>query len=870
MPIAGKLSFALAALAAAMTGLAQTESAFHDDFESQAASKAKWRASAGCSLEFVKGSSKQAMAFDCKDEVKDCLASAEIPIEQLRGKRALVTAMVKAEGVSGRKAPWNGVKLKASYKTKGGANGGEQATFEEGSFDWRKAELLVNIPDDVSSLSLVIGVEGAKGRALFDDVDVAAEKAAKAAAPEAKGIMMPGLKLTGVKGVQEGAINIDASEIRGDVNPRVFGVQIEAASGDGIFNCLGNKGVPCGRNGNGMWDPSANAPVPAIMQFAKDMGLRLMRYPGGCINHNYDWKKAIGPVEQRAEYAFGLDEFLRYCRELNAEPLILMADYRGTAQDACDLVEYLNSPADAAHPWAQKRAQNGHPEPYGVKLFELGNETDHGNHDLKPFKRFSAREYGEWASSYAKAMRKVDASIKLGAHVGTGTPPSDPWNSTVLSIVKDDIDFVAVHTYPQTMDYWLSAVDEMSERLSQYRAVIKESAGREIPLAITEYNLGSPRVINSAYAPAFFCADYVRYMLEPENNVMMAAYHDFLQQPFGLIRPQGRQSTWSIVKAPWVSGQSPAGDNFVFIQPAPGPNVWVKLPAYYFLRLWSQHFGSKLVKVSVDSPKNAASADAIPVPAFKYTSSAAGEGYAMRSSSSGGMSMEFSNFKQAGCYPVAAKAKVVPEARYMWSFKARVKGEPGPYVMGMQLADENAWSAQRDFAVLLEGAELSKEWRTFAHEATIPAGYGGVSIQWRVWSKEGAKAGSFPLNATIEVEDCKLMPITARAYDLLTSSASLSSDRRTLYLVVFNKSPENDIKAPIGVRGAHVESARAWMVDGAKAALGEIDSPEHPNYPQRELVGESVSGAPVAGAGEKGFSYVFPAHSMTAFEIKLK
>jgi alpha-L-arabinofuranosidase len=60
--------------------------------------------------------------------------------------------------------------------------------------------------------------------------------------------------------------------------------------------------------------------------------------------HLFDWKRTVGPLEKRPEQKFGLPEFLQNCADIGAVPLITIADYFGAAQDAADLVEYLNAP----------------------------------------------------------------------------------------------------------------------------------------------------------------------------------------------------------------------------------------------------------------------------------------------------------------------------------------------------------------------------------------------------------------------------------------------------------------------------------------------------------------------------------------------
>lgn len=71
-------------------------------------------------------------------------------------------------------------------------------------------------------------------------------------------------------------------------------------------------------------------------------------------------------------------------------------------------------PATPQYPWAQRRAANGRPEPYHVKYFEIGNESIHGNHANKPFRRYTPEQYVKYFNATVGAMKKVDPSILAG------------------------------------------------------------------------------------------------------------------------------------------------------------------------------------------------------------------------------------------------------------------------------------------------------------------------------------------------------------------------------------------------------------------------------------------------------------------------
>ncbi|HEY2585587.1 MAG TPA: alpha-L-arabinofuranosidase C-terminal domain-containing protein, partial [Tepidisphaeraceae bacterium] len=111
-------------------------------------------------------------------------------------------------------------------------------------------------------------------------------------------------------------------------------------------------------------------------------GLTVMRYGGSMVNDpQYRWKKMIGPRDRRPPYkgtwypyssnGFGIIDFLNFC-EAAGFLAIPDLDNNESSQDIADFIEYVNGPADS--PWGHRRAEDGHPAPFGLKYIELGNE----------------------------------------------------------------------------------------------------------------------------------------------------------------------------------------------------------------------------------------------------------------------------------------------------------------------------------------------------------------------------------------------------------------------------------------------------------------------------------------------------------------
>ena len=178
-------------------------------------------------------------------------------------------------------------------------------------------------------------------------------------------------------------------------------------------------------NGSGLWNWRRWTPYKAFVSGAHRIGLESLRFPGGTIGNTYDWKRAIGndrgcQIDGRGsagsgfraitnDLSFGPDEFMSAVGKLGADRLIMVSFVRESPAGAADWVEYMNYPADgdASNPnggvdWAEVRAENGHPEPYGVTRWEVGNEQHHleSRHWLSPDAGIAAQEYADGASPW--------------------------------------------------------------------------------------------------------------------------------------------------------------------------------------------------------------------------------------------------------------------------------------------------------------------------------------------------------------------------------------------------------------------------------------------------------------------------------------
>lgn len=662
-------------------------------------------------------------------------------------------------------------------------------------------------------------------------------------------------------------IQIQADHVIGPVNPLIFGHNIEAADTAGIFGAKTQTNKIL--YGDGFWEPKLNLPSPAVMQKARDIGVRMIRYPGGCLVHNFDWRKAVGPREQRPDWPFGVDEFLRVCRELGAEPLITMSDYVLPAEEMprhlADFVEYLNAPATPEHPWAMKRKEWGHADPHGVIWFELGNETNHGNHNLTPKRLYSPAAYAEYATASIRAMKAVDPNIRIGIiSEDTGAPESQ-WNRVVLREAGPYADFYIIHRYPggikqkitpelerKAMLTAMASINQSEDGSTRYRAAMKKFAGRVLPIAITEYNCNmqgdKPKPYRFTLGGALLAADTLRFALEPDNGIIMANYWQMFDGYFGSVR----------------------------VDMSKGADFTIKqlLPAYWCYRLWGQHFGAELTRITIKSPvaaspgvesiKTQASSGIqknmpperlaeIPVAPLDISGFKKESARAMIQPD-GTLAVRLKNFTGMS-YPTVARLEKPQNAAsgcdYRFTCEARYIADPGSDSgsLGMGLCDLRGWDTTRS-AVSIPGIEDEK-WQSLYGEFVALPDAPGVSVIIRL------EPGGKKMSGLLEIRNMRLEAYTKRifpTYELVTASASLSADHKTLYVIVFNKSAEEPVATSLNLSGFKAVSARRWEVTG-KSIESIYD------------VRETLSGASERLTGDR-LHLRLPPHSMSAIEFK--
>jgi len=186
----------------------------------------------------------------------------------------------------------------------------------------------------------------------------------------------------------------------------------------------------------------------------RELGVPIVRYPGGNFVSGYNWLDGVGPKQNRPCVLdkawdtlecnqFGTNEFMAWCKAAGATPLMGLNLGTGTAEQAAALVEYCN--VGKGTRWSDLRREHGIAEPYKVQHWCLGNEMD-GPWQIG---HMSATEYGLKAADAARQMRDVDGSLKLIACGSSGPfmPTYLEWDREVLEQCYEYVDGLSLHRY---------------------------------------------------------------------------------------------------------------------------------------------------------------------------------------------------------------------------------------------------------------------------------------------------------------------------------------------------------------------------------------------------------------------------------------
>jgi alpha-N-arabinofuranosidase len=267
---------------------------------------------------------------------------------------------------------------------------------------------------------------------------------------------------------------------------------------------------------------------PDTLALLKELKAPIYRWPGGNFVSGYDWRDGVGDRDRRPPRTnpawtgvehndFGMHEFIRFCRLVEAEPWITVNTGFGDAYSAAAQLEYCNGGTNTLY--GAQRARNGAPEPFAVKYWGIGNEM-WGTWQLG----YMALEHYVLKQNWVvDKMREVDPTIFTIASGDAG-----PWSTGMLKNCSDHMDSLAEHFYCQERPGLLAHVRQIPDNIRrkadfhrQARRDLPELKGKDIRIAMTEWNYW--------YGPHQFGELGTRYFLKDALGIA-AGLHEYARQ----------------------------------------------------------------------------------------------------------------------------------------------------------------------------------------------------------------------------------------------------------------------------------------------------------------------------------------------------
>jgi alpha-L-arabinofuranosidase len=289
-------------------------------------------------------------------------------------------------------------------------------------------------------------------------------------------------------------IKIDLERTLGTIDRNIFGGFAEHL-GRCIYGGIYEPGSPlAGKDGL----------RKDVMEALKRLRMPIIRYPGGNFASGYRWLDGVGPLnvrQSRTDLAwhnletnyFGTNEFINFCRQLKAEPYMVVNCGDGSLREARDWVEYCNGIGDSAS--VKLRREHGYPKPFNVKFWGVGNEVD-GQWQIG-YK--TPQEYARAFKEFGKVMKWVDPCIKLVASAVSHW--EGEWverAKLLLEQAGDLIDYMSLHWYVGNPDNdfpaYMAISELIEERLSAFEGItravnLQKKNIRNIYLAVDEWNV---------------------------------------------------------------------------------------------------------------------------------------------------------------------------------------------------------------------------------------------------------------------------------------------------------------------------------------------------------------------------------------------
>jgi len=270
-----------------------------------------------------------------------------------------------------------------------------------------------------------------------------------------------------------------------------------------------------------------------VIEKIKQLGIRLLRWPGGNFAGEYHWKDGLLSRNMRAPFQSYLwletqphtngydfhdintDDFIALCREIGAQPFITLNPTWNTPEESAEWVEYCNG--DENTEYGALRAKRGHKEPYNVRFWSLGNEAGYGHMEGAN----TADAYQKAVRKHAEKMLEVSPDLSL---CSSGPYPNEEWAKHSARALSDVAHTVSLHYYahyPQFIDpekkkqeYEELVARADTDCLALIKALRGQLGDKDVSISFDEWNAWYAWYRAGSVAEGMFAASFMNMLLE--------------------------------------------------------------------------------------------------------------------------------------------------------------------------------------------------------------------------------------------------------------------------------------------------------------------------------------------------------------------
>jgi len=383
--------------------------------------------------------------------------------------------------------------------------------------------------------------------------------------------------------VEKGRIVVGLDETVGTISPHIYGHFAEH-----LGRCI-YPGIWVGEDSE---IPNDGGLRRDVLEAFRRIHPPVVRWPGGCFADHYHWEDGVGPRDRRPgrvnlswggeeSNEFGTDEFLRFCSLVGAEPYVCLNVGSGSPGEAYSWYEYCNWPGKTRY--SGMRAGNGHPEPYGVRYWGVGNENWGCGGFFDPV--YYAWEYRRFAGF----LKRVEPAIQL---VACGHTTED-WNLRLMEALRDHlrlVDHLSIHYYfrgyggdveftdddyygllgdIQNLDYHVQRAVEAVDLFAAQR--------REIGIIVDEWGVWHPQATRDA---GLWQQNTLR------DAILAASVLNLFNRHSARVVMANLAQTVNVLQSPFLT----EGERLVLT------------PTYHVFDMYRAHMGNRAVRAEAESP----------------------------------------------------------------------------------------------------------------------------------------------------------------------------------------------------------------------------------------------------------------------------